>query len=95
MDCRVLLMVEDGCDVLRFVLDEDYDINLNSDDQTQIKKLFYKLISIAMNEDVNFLLNSDNHEKDIFYDIAVDYLKKLQSELGDIRTQIPSDLNDN
>lgn len=92
MEYKVQLLKEDDKDLLRFTLDKVYDINLNSDDQNSIKNLFYAIIKEAFKEDVIFVLDSDYHEKDLFFDIANDYIAKLNDEIKTIRQQIPSEI---
>lgn len=92
MEYKVQLLKEDDKDLLRFTLDKVYDINLNSDDQNSLKNLFYAIIKEAFKEDVIFVLDSDDHEKDLFFDIANDYIAKLNDEIKTIRQQIPNEI---
>lgn len=92
MGYKVDLLKENDRDILRFHLDKDYDIDLNSEEQSRIKELFYKLISLSFKEDISFSFDSSSHEQDLFYDISEDYIKKLEEELKTIKTQIPEEL---
>ena len=92
MEYKVQLLKEDDKDLLRFTLDKTYDINLNSDDQNSIKNLFYAIIKEAFKEDIKFVLDSDDHERDLFFDIANDYIAKLNDEIIIIRQQIPNEI---
>ena len=94
MEFKVELLKENERDILRFNLSKNYDIDLNSEDQNGIKTLFFELISLSFEDDISFCLDSSKHEHDLFYDISVDYLKKLEEELKTIRSQIPDQLND-
>ena len=92
MEYKVQLLKEHDKDLLRFTLDKTYDINLNSDDQNSIKNLFYAIIKEAFKEDIKFVLDSDDHERDLFFDIANDYIAKLNDEIIIIRQQIPNEI---
>ena len=94
MEYKVELLKVNNRDVLRFCLKNNYDIDLNSEEQKEIKNLFYELISISFKNEISFKLDSSNHEHDLFYDISVDYLKKLEEDLKTIKTQIPDELHE-
>ena len=95
MEFNVELLKENDHDILRFHLGNNHDIDLNSEKQDGIKALFYELISLSFDNEISFSFNSDNHDHDLFYDISVDYLRKLEDELKTIRAQIPEKLTDN
>lgn len=92
MEYKVQLLKENDKDLLRFNLNDVYDIDLNSDDQSSIKNLFYAIIQECIKDEVVFVLNSDSHEKDLFYDVATDYIQKLNDEIKTIRQEIPEDI---
>ena len=94
MDYKVKLIKCNNRDVLRFYLTKEYDIDLNSDDQEKIKELFYELILLSFENEILFDLDSSEHDKDLFYDISFDYLKKLEEDLKTIRSEIPEELKD-
>lgn len=95
MGYKVELIKENNRDILRFHLKNDYDIDLNSEEQKQIKELFYELISLSFEKEIIFELNSEGHGQDLFYDISKDYIGKLEEELKIIRSQIPDELVEN
>ena len=92
-----LLLNDDKKDILRFILgDKDYetiDIDLNSEDQTSLENLFYEIIKRCFDDNISFKLDSDEHEKDLIYDVAVDYIAKLNEEITKIRSAIPTEIN--
>ena len=94
MEYNVKLLKENNRDILRFSLNGTHDIDLNSEDQEGIKSLFYELISLSFENDITFKLDSSEHEQDLFFDISNDYLKKLEAELKNIKSQIPNELKE-
>ncbi len=89
MEYKVKLIKENDDDILRFFLNKEFDINLNSNDQSSIKNLFHEIIKIALDDDLKFNLDTSEHEQDLFYDVAQDYINKLNNEIQTIRKEIP------
>lgn len=74
-------------DCLLFIIDgEEYLINLNSEDQTNLKDLFYKIINLTFEEHPIFKLSdqSQNYPTKIFVEIGNEYLKDLNIEIEKI-----------
>lgn len=74
-------------DCLSFVINEEENlINLNSEDQSNLKSLFYKIINLTFKEIPEFKLSdeSQNYPVKIFIEIANEYLKDLNSEIKSI-----------
>lgn len=94
MEYDVYLLKENEKDILRFNLNKRYDIDLNSSDQTSIKDLFYKIIELSFEDEIVFKLNSEKHGQDLFYEVAVDYIEKLNAEVKQIRSETPSKLKE-
>lgn len=93
----VILKQYDDNDCLEFSIDEEIVyINLNSDNQTNLRNLFYKLISKLINEPIQFKLKIEDEEKynenDLFREISEEYLKKLNEEMITIYGNIPDEL---
>ncbi len=81
-------------DILEFKLndDKDYFIDMNSENQEGLTKLFYRLIELSFDNEIEFNLDCSAHEDDLFKEISEEYLKKLTIELKNIKTNIPSEL---
>lgn len=92
MEYNVKLLKENDKDILRFYFDKQYDIDLNSEDQSSIKELFYEIIKLSFENEIILKFNGDEHEQDLFYDVAVDYVEKLNNEIKQIRNDIPADI---
>lgn len=93
MEYNVKLIKENDNDILRFDIDsEKYDMNLNSEKQEDLIKLFYKIIDLSFSNDISFKLDCSEHEADLFKDIAEDYIAKLESEIRTIKQSIPQEL---
>lgn len=95
MEYKAYLMKnENERDVLKFDFgsSKSYEIDLNSEDQNSIQQLFYKIIELAMFDKVSFSLDSTSHDKDLFYEVAADYIQKLNNEIEVIRQQIPNEI---
>ena len=93
MEYNVKLIKENDNDILRFDIDSEvYDMNLNSEKQDDLIKLFYKIISLSFLDDISFKLDYSEHEPDLFKDIAEDYIAKLEIEIKTIRQSIPQEL---
>lgn len=84
---------EGGRDVLVFTFEDGNKIiDLNSDKQENLVELFYKIIELAISGEILFSLNKDDYEDQLFIEIAEDYLKKLETEISEIRTNLPEEL---
>lgn len=83
-----------GRDILLFDFGEDdkFEVDLNSEDQNAIQNLFYKITELTFTDSITFSLNSDEHDKDLFYEVADDYITKLNAEITTIRQQIPQEI---
>ncbi len=94
MEYSVFLEKINDRDVLRFDLkdDKEYNIDLNSDEQEGLTSLFYRLIELSFTDEVKFVFDYSKHEDDLFKEISEEYLKKLESELKNIKNNIPSEL---
>ena len=95
MEYKVYLKKSDQeGDILLFDFGENdkFEVDLNSDDQNAIQNLFYKIIELAFSDSITFSLNSDGHDKDLFYEVADDYITKLNAEIATIRQQIPQEI---
>ncbi len=92
-EIKVLLCKQENKDCLIFNITETEKIciDLNSDDQANLKKLFYDLIKIMF--DTNIILELDYEEgydkSNIFANIADEYINALKAELITVRGILP------
>lgn len=87
MDRMVILCEKEGNDILEFELKKgNKEININSEDQNGLRSLFYSIISEAMEEEFSYSLNvQEGYEKQLYIEIATEYLNQLNTELNEIR----------
>lgn len=78
---------------LVFKIDEnEFMINLNSSDQSNLKDLFYKIINKLFIEKVEFQLEQEDGFNEVLYiDIAKDYIKKLNVEIENVYNNMPEE----
>lgn len=78
---------------LVFKIDEnEFMINLNSSDQSNLKDLFYKIINKLFIEKVEFKLEQEDGYNEVLYiDIAKDYIKKLNDEIENVYNNMPEE----
>ena len=95
-EIKVLLRKnESNRDVLIFKCSSgDKIIDLNSDNQEQLQDLFYDLIKTALKQDISFSLDKEGYEDILFSEISEEYLKKLESEISEIRESAPDELKE-
>lgn len=92
---KVVLMEKNGKDIMKFNINSNTidEIDLNSTDQTNLRNLFYKIINQVLIEDFEFLLEIEqNYKKNLYIEIATEYIKQLNVELGKIKDEIPTQL---
>lgn len=80
-------------DCLVFEIDGDiYNVNLNSEDQETLKKLFFKIINLTFSFKPTFVLSeeAENYPIQIFIEISKEYLKDLNSEIEKIMENNPN-----
>ena len=91
----VKLKEKDGFDVLEFNINdtETLEININSNDQSNLRKLFYQIITESMKSEFGLELKvEDGYKKQLYIDVATEYVKQLNTELKKIIEEIPEDL---
>lgn len=92
---RVVLMEKNGKDIMEFNINSNTidEIDLNSTDQTNLRNLFYKIINQVLIEDFEFFLEIEqNYKKNLYIEIATEYIKQLNVELDKIKDEIPNQL---
>lgn len=90
---NVILEEREKCDYLLFKLNSnEMRINLNSEDQTSLRTLFYEIIKLTFTEIPIFDLTYDSqtYTKQLFIDIATEYIKQLNLEITKIIEQKPN-----
>lgn len=83
----------EGKDCIIFSFEnEELIIDLNSDNQDSLKRLFYKMIHELFNGLFEIEKPKSNYDPKLFLDIANDYIEKLNTELEEIWKILPSEL---
>ena len=80
-------------DVLFFSInDKNFEIDLNSDEQTTLRDLFYEVIKKCFSEKPKFELVYDEtlYTNKLFIEISNEYLQHLNSEVEVIINDIPN-----
>lgn len=80
-------------DVLFFSIgDKEFEIDLNSDEQTILRDLFYEVIKKCFSEKPKFELVYDEmvYTNKLFIEISNEYLQHLNSEIDVIINDIPN-----
>lgn len=86
-------LIKDQNDYLEFNIDNfKYRINLNSEEQNDLRKLFYQIIKLTFTVEPEFILSeeSKNYENRLFLEISEEYLKDLNNEIKTIIQNRPS-----
>ena len=95
---KVKLFEEENNSYLEFNINNTckMKINLNSDDQTDLRNLFYSIIEQATKEDFNFELEVlEGYNKTLYKEISEEYIRQLNQELLKIKQEMPKDLIEN
>lgn len=79
---------------LAFNIDgKQLNIDLNSDEQSNLRNLFYEIIKKLFTEKVEFVLQvQEDYKENLYVDIAEDYIKKLNDEIEKVYNNIPEEL---
>lgn len=95
MENKTITLKEDGgLDVLVFsnIGGEEISINLNSKDQSNLRLLFYKIIEEELENPFKFkLVVEEQYKKNLYIEIAEEYVKQLNGELSKIIEDVPQD----
>lgn len=93
---KVKLRKEGDKDVLEFCLTPSHILDLNGDSQDAIKAMFCKLIPILKDGAIQLELEvEDGYDSELMKDVATDYVKDLNVEIGNVRAKIQKDYADN
>lgn len=84
--------------ILRFILDDNtYKINLNDEDQSNLKIIYYDIISLLLKKiKPIFELDYDkeNLKNSVFIDVATEYVKCLNSEINKIEEDLSKNIKE-
>lgn len=73
--------------------DEELSIDLNSNSQSNLRDLFYKILKKLFVEKMVFTLEKqEGYSESLYIDIAEDYIKKLNNEIENVYNNIPEEL---
>ena len=91
---EVLLTVVGESDVLNFILDQEkpdeYVVNLNSDtSQSELKKVFSKLLELIIENDVKLVLKiAEGYSKVLYMDVCTVYIDDLNREISNVAESV-------
>ncbi|OGS58465.1 MAG: hypothetical protein A2Y19_00480 [Firmicutes bacterium GWE2_51_13] len=86
----VQLIEKKDSDFLVFRFDEDLEIDLNNSDQSQLRTIFYKIVQYLFESKIEFTLTYPDYNKQIYIEVAQDYLDQLEVELDSIYEKLPN-----
>ena len=83
-------LTEDGeRNELVFEFNPELRIDLNSDDQRQLRVIFYHVVNQLFEDEIEFEFTNDGATRVIYIEIADEYIKQLNEEIRKIRDSIP------
>lgn len=91
-DVVVVLKKHNDKDSLVFNIYDDKEIviDLNDEDQSKLKDLFYAIIQRLTNGMINIVLEKeDGYDTTIFIELATEYIKSLNDEISTVYSNIP------
>lgn len=92
---KVVLKERDGKDILEFEIlcNEKIEININSKDQSDLRKLFYRVIEETMKAPFVFeLFIEDGYNKTLYIDVSTEYIGQLNLEISKVIEEMPLEL---
>lgn len=94
MEYKVELKKVEDKNYLVFNIDgEELEIDLNSNSQSNLRDLFYKIINKLFVDKVVFKLEKqEGYNESLYIEIAEDYVKKLNNEIENVYNNMPEDL---
>lgn len=96
---EVLLTVVGESDVLNFILDQEkpdeYVVNLNSDtSQSELKKVFSKLLELIIENDVKLVLKiAEGYSKVLYMDVCTVYIDDLNREISSVAESVRKEVS--
>ncbi len=96
---EVLLTVVGESDVLNFILDQEkpdeYVVNLNSDtSQSELKKVFSKLLELIIENDVKLVLKiAEGYSKVLYMDVCTVYIDDLNREISNVAESVRKEVS--
>jgi len=93
---KVELLEDNKKDILRFHVDNDYDINLDSSkSQEQLKRVFSILLEKLVQIDIELeLCVNDRYSKALYKEVCSEYIKDLNKEIKKVRSELIVDYKD-
>ena len=87
---RVLLLLEQDQDFIRFFINNEngeyMDIDLNSNNQSNLRLLYQNLIRLTLEHKLDLNLEIQEHYNNyLFKEIAIEFIKDLQFEIDKVR----------
>lgn len=88
-----LKKIEDKNYLVFNIDDEELNIDLNSNSQSNLRDLFFKIIKKLFVDKVVFKLEiQEGYNESLYIDIAEDYIKKLNNEIENVYNNMPEEL---
>jgi len=88
-----LKKIEDKNYLVFNIDDEELNIDLNSNSQSNLRELFFKIIKKLFVDKVVFKLEiQEGYNESLYIDIAEDYIKKLNNEIENVYNNMPEEL---
>ncbi len=78
--------------LLHFKLDKEYDLDFASENQDDLKNLFYELVSYLDKYKIDFHFNYNHDEiseSNYIVELSTEYLNQLGKEIEDIQSNMP------
>ena len=78
--------------LLHFKLDNEYDLDFASENQDDLKNLFYELVSYLDKYKIHFHFDYDHDgisESNYIVELSTEYLNQLEKEIEGIQSNMP------
>lgn len=90
-EITVQLKKNNDDDLLEFIIDDGYVVNLDSDSsQNDLKIIFSKLLKEMLHNPIKLKLTySDDYKSGLYIDVCEEYIKELNKEINQVYKKIP------
>jgi hypothetical protein len=91
-EIEVVIKEENGKTYIVFNFDNPIEIDITSDDQENIKKVFYAILEkFVENQDISFHFNKN--KEDLFSEVTEKYVSHLNSEINILKKNYSDPIN--
>lgn len=90
IEIKASLVKEEDTERLRFMLDDQPELNLNDEkNQEQVKELFVKLLNELVKNDIIIVPDiPENRKNDLYGEVCQEYINQLNNELSRVRSRL-------